>query len=148
MTLKANYEVLLQQLTDDIKADKASAAKKMAMKAKRLEDAATAKDDKEVTEASKAKDESVLSDTNAECLQTSDEYEKNQVVRIAEIRALTEAIKIMSSDDVTGMGDKHLPASLLQTKSALAQLRSSVGQEDVVRQRIVEFLQGRARKLS
>merc|ERR1719335_1637805 len=126
MTSKANYEVLMQ-LTDDIKADNAAIKKKTATKAKRLEDAANAKADKETTEASKAKDEEVLSDTNAECKQTSDEYEKNQVVRIGEIRALTEAIKIMSSDDVTGMGDKHLPASLIQTKaSALAQLRSTV----------------------
>merc|ERR1719408_924054 len=126
MTSKANYEVLNQQLTDDIKADNAAIKKKTAMKAKRLGDAATAKGDKEATETSKAKDEEVLSDTNAECKQTSDEYEKNQVVRIGEIKALKEAIKIMSSDDVTGMGEKHLPASLLQTKtSALPQLRST-----------------------
>merc|ERR1719265_2407065 len=115
------------------------------MKGKRLGDAATAKGDKEVTEASKAKDESVLSDTNAECQQTSDEYEKNQVVRHGEITALTEAIKIMSSGDVSGMGDKHLPASLLQTKAtAMAQLRSASTDK---RQRLVEFLQGRAQKL-
>merc|ERR1719146_256247 len=43
------------------------------------------------------------------------------------------------------MGDKHLPASLIQTKSAFAQLRSS--SSDIVRQRVVEFLQGRAQKL-
>merc|ERR1719408_1053867 len=147
MTLKANYEVLLQQLTDDIKADNAAIKKKTAMKAKRIEDAATAKDDKEVTEASKAKDEGVLSDTNAECKQTSDDYEKNQVVRAGEIKALKEAIKIMSSDDVTGMGEKHLPASLLQTKtSAFAALRST-SKDDQARQRLVEFLQGRAQKL-
>merc|ERR1719218_434242 len=43
------------------------------------------------------------------------------------------------------MGEKHLPASLLQTKaSALPQLRST---SDFVRQRVVEFLQGRAQKL-
>merc|ERR1740130_2684150 len=146
MTSKGNYQVLLQQLTDDIKADNAAIQKKTAMKAKRLGDAATAKGDKEVTEASKAKDESVLSDTNAECRQTSDEYEKNQVVRAGEITALKKAIEIMSSDDVTGQGDKHLPASLLQTKTSLAQLRSTVEKEDS-RQRLVEFLQSRAQKL-
>merc|ERR1719218_127774 len=43
------------------------------------------------------------------------------------------------------MGEKHLPASLLQTKaSALPQLRST---SDFVRQRVVEFLSGRAQKL-
>merc|ERR1719359_1466775 len=104
----------MQQMTDDIKANNKAIEKKTATKAKRLEDAATAKGDKETTEASKAKDEGVLSDTNAECKQTSDEYEKNQVVRI---------------------GEKHLPASLLQTKAtALPQLRST---SDFVRQRVV-----------
>jgi len=147
MTTKANYQVLTQQLTDDIKADNNSIKKKTAMKAKRLGDAATAKGDKEVTEASKAKDETVLSDTNAECRQTSDEYEKNQVVRAGEVTALKKAIEIMSSGDVSGMGDQHLPASFLQTKaSSLAQLRSTT-EGDLKRQRLVQFLQGRAQKL-
>merc|ERR1719253_1462878 len=133
MNSKANFEVLLQQLTDDIKANNAAIKKKTATKGRRLEAAANAKADKATTEASKAKDEEVLSDTNAECKQTSDEYEKNQVVRIGEVRALTEAIKIMSSDDVTGMGDKHLPASLIQTKAAaFPQLRTASGQENIV----------------
>jgi len=144
MSAKGNYQVLNQQLTDDIKADNSAIKKKTAMKAKRQGDAATAKGDKEVTEASKAKDEGVLSDTNAECRQTSDEFEKNQVVRAGEIKALTKAIEIMSSGDVSGMGDKHLPASLLQTRTALGQLRSSGSDK---RQQLVEFLQGRAQKL-
>merc|ERR1719343_485922 len=46
------------------------------------------------------------------------------------------------------MGEKHLPSSLLQKKtSALSQLRSASGREDVLRQRVVDFLQGRARQL-
>merc|ERR1719504_488159 len=82
MSAVANYQVLMQQLTDDIKYNNATIKKKTATKAKRLEDAANAKSEKAVTEESKAKDEQVLSDTNAECQQTSDDYEKNQVVRI------------------------------------------------------------------
>lgn len=148
MTAKANYQVLMQQLTDDIKFDKATKEKKTAMKAKRLEDAAKAKGEKEVTEASKAKDESILSDTNAECKQTSDDFEKNQVVRAGEIEALTQAIKIISSENVSGAGETYLPSALLQTKaSVLAALRSSSGHDDPLRQRVVEFLQNRAQKL-
>merc|ERR1719502_607065 len=48
MNAVANYQVLAQQLTDDIKADTDSMKKKTAMKAKRLGDAAQAKGDKEV----------------------------------------------------------------------------------------------------
>jgi hypothetical protein len=146
MNAKANYEVLMQQLTDDIKHNNASIKKKTAMKAKRLEDAAKAKADKEVTEASKAQDEKVLADTNANCQQTSDEYEKNQVVRAGEVEALNQAIKIISSESVSGAGDTYLPASLLQTQAtSLAQLRA--GSDSFTRQKVVEFLQDRAKKL-
>merc|ERR1719440_2370690 len=146
MNAVANYQVLMQQLTDDIKYNNQTIKKKTATKAKRLEDAANAKSEKAVTETSKAKDEEVLSDTNAECQQTSDDYEKNQVVRINEIKALEEAIKIISSEAVSGAGETYLPASLLQTKAtALPQLRS--GSDNFARQRVVEFLQGRAKKL-
>jgi hypothetical protein len=146
MNAKANYEVLMQQLTDDIKHNNASIKKKTALKAKRQEEAAKAKADKAVTEASKAQDETVLADTNANCQQTSDEYEKNQVVRANEIEALRKATEIISSESVSGSGDKYLPSALLQTKAtALAQLRA--GSDNLTRQKVVEFLQGRAKKL-
>jgi DNA repair exonuclease SbcCD ATPase subunit len=47
------------------------------------------------------------------------------------------------------MGEKYRPSSLLQIKagSALSQLRSGVTQDNYIRQRVVEFLQGRAKKL-
>merc|ERR1719331_2233110 len=67
MTSKANFEVLAQQLTDDIKHNTQSSEKKTATKAKRLADAADAKGDKKVAETTLAEDEKTLSDTNAEC---------------------------------------------------------------------------------
>merc|ERR1719456_1704339 len=67
MNSKNNFQVLKQKLTDDIGADKAAVDAKNKAKAGRLEDAATAKADKEATETAKAEDEKVLSDTNAEC---------------------------------------------------------------------------------
>ena len=48
------------------------------MKAGRLEDAATAKSDLQTTQATKADDEKMLSDTTAQCQARSEEYEKNQ----------------------------------------------------------------------
>merc|ERR1719408_306000 len=127
MTSKANFETLLQQLTDDIKADNAAIKKKTAMKAKRLGDAAQAKGDKKVAEKSKAEDEKTLSDTNAECKATSEDFENNQVTRAAEIKAIEKAVEILSSDAVTGNAEKHLPAAaLLQKKvgTVFASLRS------------------------
>jgi len=148
MNANANYETIMQQLTDDIKADKNDVAEKTAARAGRLEDAATAKGDLEITQAAKAEDEKALSDMTAECSAKSDEFEKNQVMRKAEIEAIEKAMEILSSDAVTGNADKYLPAVLLQTKSAsLAQLRNSASEDVVTRRRVAAFLQGRARDL-
>jgi len=86
MSAKANYQVLNQQLTDNIKENKKTIDEKTALKAKRLGDAAQAKGDKEVAETSKAEDEKTLSDTNAECKATSEDFENNQVTRAGERR--------------------------------------------------------------
>merc|ERR1719183_1114109 len=148
MTAKANFEVLAQQLTDDIKADNASIEKKTQLKAKRLGDAAQARGDKKVAETTKAKDEKVLSDTNGECKATSEDFENNQVTRAAEIKAVEKAIEILSSDAVKGNAGKHLPAAaLLQKKvgTVLASLRSK-NSEPAVAQRVADFLQARAKK--
>merc|ERR1719316_1726496 len=144
MTSKANFEVLAQQLTDDIKADKASIAKKTEMKAKRLGDAAQAKGDKKVAETSKAEDEKTLSDTLAECKATSEDFENNQVTRAGEITAIEKAIEILSSDAVAGNADKHLPKLIQESGPVFAQLRASTDPQVV--KRVAEFLQARAQK--
>jgi len=91
MNSKANFEVLAQQLTDDIKNDSANADKKTQMKAKRLGDAAQAKGDKKIAERSKADDEKTLSDTLGECKLTSEDFENNQVTRSGEIKAIKKS---------------------------------------------------------
>jgi hypothetical protein len=152
MNSKASYEVLNQQLTDDIKANKEAVSAKTATKASRLEAAAQAKGDKAVTETTKSEDEKTLSDTNAKCRAKAEEFENNQVVRREELTAISKAIEIISSDKVKGTGAERLPsASLVQTpkkKHAFAQLRSSVNEAPEARQRAIEYLQRQAAKLN
>jgi hypothetical protein len=152
MNSKASYEVLNQQLTDDIKANKEAVSAKTATKASRLEAAAQAKGDKAVTETTKSEDEKTLSDTNAKCRAKAEEFENNQVVRREELTAISKAIEIISSDKVKGTGEERLPsASLVQTpkkKHAFAQLRSSVNEAPEARQRAIEYLQRQAAKLN
>merc|ERR1719502_2163457 len=125
MVSLGNFQVLEQNLTDNIKENTKSIGEKTKMKAQRLEDEETALGDKESTEAALATDEKVLTDTNSECMAYSDEYEKNQVMRAEEIKAIETAIGILSSDAVSGNAAKHLPASLAQTSAtSLAQLRT------------------------
>jgi len=146
MNTKANFEMLVQKLSDTIKTDKATVEKKTAAKAQRQEDAASAKGDLANTSAMKAEDEKKLLDTNTKCQMMSEEFENNQVLRSEEVKAIETAVGILSAGDVAGTADKHLP-TLIQDAVSLIQLR---GGDDVVshvvRQRLVEFLQAQARK--
>jgi len=149
MTSKANFQVLAQQLSDDVENDKESVEKKTATKAKRIGNAADARGDNEVAATSKAKDEETLSDTLAECKLTSEDFENNQVTRAGEIKAVSKAIEIISSGAVSGAGDTHLPAAaLLQKKSgtALASLRA-MSSDPELGEKVADFLQARAKKI-
>merc|ERR1719502_2382346 len=112
MVSLGNFQVLEQNLTDNIKENNKSIGEKTKMKAQRLEDEETALGDKEATEAA------------------LDEFEKNQVMRAEEIKAIETAIGILSSDAVAGNAAKHLPASLAETSAtSFAQLRSTTKDE-------------------
>jgi len=144
ISAKSNFQVLAQQLTDDIKYMDKTVAVKTTKKAERLSDAAEAKGELEITSAAKAEDESKLTDTKAECSARSQEYEKNQVLRAEEIKAITTAQKILASPEVSGNAEKHLP-QLLQT--SFAQLRSTNLDMKQTRDRVVALLQARAKTL-
>jgi len=146
MTAKANFQVLAQQLTDDIKANNDSVDKKTSTKAKRLGDAADAKGDKAVAETTKASDEKTFSDTDGECKATSEDYENNQVTRAGEITAIKKAVEILSSDAVAGNAETHLPKFIQQSSAAFAQLRASATNPEVA-QRVSEFLKMRGSKI-
>jgi len=149
MSAKANFQLLKQQLTDDIKQDNKDISEKTELKASRIEDAAQAKDDLESTKKTKADDEKVLADTKAECLARAHEFEKNQVTRAEEIRAIEEATKILSSDAVKGSAETYLPTFLQENAAhhSLAQA-STARLEPAVRRQVLAFLQGRAHKLN
>jgi len=122
MNAQANYDMLAQKLTGLIRDGKNAIETKTVKKAENLEFAEGAKGDLEVTSAAKMEDETTLSETKAECYSKSDEYEKNQVTRSDEIKAIEKAMEIMSSPAVSGNAEKHLPSAMAQV--SLIQVRS------------------------
>jgi len=130
MNRKHASQLLLQSLTDNMAHGEAVRSKKVAAKATRLQDSASSKGDLEETQASKAADEAYLRDLNAGCQLKSKEFEARQVLRSQELEALQKATEILSSPDVAGAADKHLPgSSLLEIAAsrprALVQLQGS-----------------------
>jgi len=135
------FDQLLQSLTDDIKYAEKQTSDKSQAKGQAKADSATAQGDLAETKAAKTADETYLRDTLASCAQKSKDYESRQVTRAGEIEAIQKAIEIISSPEVSGAGDKHLPGSaLLQRKqSAFAQLRKSAAPGDL-RTKVVQLL--------
>lgn len=144
---KANYKLLEQQLTDDIEHDKKTVSKKTQTKAAKQEAAAIAKGDLETTTVTKADDEKVLADTNAECVARSDEFEKNQVTRAEEIKAIETAVEILSSDSVKGNADTYLPTLIQVRSTSLVQSQGEMTWNPMTRRKAVKFLQSRAQQL-
>jgi len=152
LNAKSNYEMLAQKLKDNLEEDNKRVADKTEKKAERLDDAATAKGDLQITETTKAEDEKKLEDCLTSCHARAVEFEQNQVLRAEEVKAIEEASKILRSDDVSGSADKYLPA-LVQVRrarsaTALVQLRGGeTVEESKRRERVTSLLESRAKAL-
>jgi len=148
MNKKAAFQQITQKLTDDINYAKDQSSAKSQAKSQAKQDAATAKGDLVESKASKSEDETYLRDTLGECKSKAKDYESRQVTRAQEIEAINKAIEIISSPDVSGAGQKHLPgAALLQgRRTALAQLRSSPQVANALQAKVVALLLQRSRE--
>jgi DNA repair exonuclease SbcCD ATPase subunit len=126
MNKKAAYDQMMQKLTDDINYAKKQVSEKKQAKGQATRDAAEAKGDLASTQKAKGEDETFLRETLAECHSKSKDYESRQVTRAEEIEAIQKAIEIISSPEVSGAGEKHLPGAFIQKHAtAFAQLRKS-----------------------
>jgi chromosome segregation ATPase len=139
MEKAAAYQLMVQDILDQIDNAKEAREEKAATKKQRESDAADAKGDLADTQASLADDEQFLKQLETECEQKSVDYEKRQVLRAGEITAVSKAIEIMSSDKVSG-GTKHLPGSA----AAASLLQLDTAQTSVLQGRVSKFLETRA----
>lgn len=130
--------------------------KKTGYREKKLATIASMTDDKDTTAASKAEDEKYLEEVTTTCDQKAADFEARQKLRSEEIEAIQKAIDILASDTVSGNEEKHLgwkaeDESFLQLKSkvgkALVQVGVSKKMRPEVRDRVVRFLQGQAKRL-
>merc|ERR1719301_174480 len=134
-TKQGNYDMLAQELTDNIE----RATKQRDLKAKTKQQTLQSKSDDEAsltsTTATLAEDTKFLQDLTVECEQIAIDFDKRQELRQGEIDAVQKAIDIMSGDAVGG-GAAHLPG-LVQT--SLVQLRSSSA-HSAVQSKVAAFL--------
>merc|ERR1719230_1640775 len=139
MNKKHAFDMIAQDLTDQIETNTNTREKKASEKAAAAEAKAQAEGDLASAQQLLAEDKKFVSELNSDCEAKSAEYEKNQEVRQGEIDAINKAIEIMSSGAIAG-GTQHLPSA----SASLAQLRSSV--QSSAQKSVAEFLKGRASK--
>mmetsp|Transcript_39419 Transcript_39419/g.73199 ORF Transcript_39419/g.73199 Transcript_39419/m.73199 type:complete len:543 (+) Transcript_39419:2-1630(+) len=144
MNSKHAYELLVQDLDAQIGEATKSRTEKSEVKAAKLEAKAVATSDKKDTTATMTEDKKMKSTTAATCSQKASDFESRQQLRAEEIVAIEKAIEILSSSEVKGAAEAYLP-SLVQKKSALAQLRAGSPQSQL---RMSKFLQGKAEQLN
>merc|ERR1719502_4310 len=99
---KHSFETLGQTLADNIENAKTVIGRRTAFMNERLQLKA---------------DEQYKADQEALCAAKQAAYDERQKLRGEELDAITQAIEILSSGDVSGAADKHLPTMLLQMQS-------------------------------
>jgi len=144
LNAKHAFEQLFQQLTDNIENANHEVSKKSILRAETQKYKAEHEGDRAQTASDKAEDEKYHSEMKALCQVKASDFENRQKLRGEELEAIKQAIDILSSDQVAGAGEKHLP-SLLQKRRSFAQLRA--GQTSPIQSRIATFLSARAKSI-
>merc|ERR1719267_126338 len=139
------YEMLVQDLTAQIETATEDREAKAQEKASKLQKAAEDKGDPADTTATRDADQTYLDELMATCAQKSSDFESRQQLRTDELAAIDKAIEILSSGDVSGNADKHLPG-LLQVKKAVSFMQVKSSSTSPVQARVAEFLRQKARR--
>merc|ERR1719191_1241507 len=140
------FQMLSQDLTNNINQATAARDEKAALKAKKLQAKADAEGDLTDTTTTRDDDVKFLEDLTAECEQKAADFESRQNLRQEEIEAISKAIEIISSGSVAGKSEKHLP-QLLQIKSAaLMQLRGDG--HSATQQKVAAYLAMQSKQLN
>merc|ERR1719301_423176 len=143
-TDKHAFDMMAQDLNKQIEYGTEERDTKVAFKAKCEQDKADAQGELEDTKVTMAEDEKFLGDLVAECEQKAMDFETRQKTRQEELDAIAKAIEIMSSDDVSGSADKHLPGLIQTSASSYVQLRSTA--QSSAQQAVAIFLEDKAER--
>merc|ERR1719433_355663 len=143
MKAKNAYQMIMQVLTDNIENADHEIKKKTALRAETEQAKAEAEADLAETTKERDEDQAYLDETTALCQQKTSDFEARQKLRAEELETLKKAIEIISSEDVSGAGDKYLPTLLQVGSKSLAQTQSK--QQNPLQLKIAAFLTERAR---
>jgi len=147
LTAQHAYEQIAQTLADNTENAQHEINKKTELLAELQKNKAEAEGDLRQTTADRAEDEKYLSDTQALCKVKTSDFESRQKLRAEELESIAKAVEILSSNAVSGAGEKHLPSSMLEQKLGDPSLVQTLndGARSPLQARISAFLADRAR---
>lgn len=138
------YQLLEMHLSDTIAKDESDREEKKSFRGRRASESAKAKGELAETRKDKKEDERLKAETQTTYDEKKAIYEVNQKTRKAELEAISKAVEIMSSPEVSDSYSKHV--NLVQKATSLIQLRSRK-RRVAGGQRVSEFLTKRAKAL-
>merc|ERR1719161_2316124 len=139
---KHAYEMAAEDLHSSIDAAEKESSEKAKAKAEAEQGVAADKGDLADTTSTRDEDQKYLDGVMTQCQQKSKAYEERQTVRSEELEALTKAIEVIQSPEVSGAGETYLPA-MVQKSFALR----ATGATKPVQTNVAAFLKGAAKRL-
>jgi len=140
------FGMIKQDLEGQIANAAAARDEKAETKAKKLESKAEAEGTLQDTTATRDDDVKYLDDLTSTCEIKTSDFASRQQLRADEIKAIEEAIEIISSGSVQGNAEKHLPTMLQAKNAALMQLRADG--RSPTQDRVAAYLRLQARHLN
>merc|ERR1719215_1696000 len=140
------FSLVEMHLGDTIKKSSSDRDEKAVSKGKKVAASAKAKGELEEAKKDKIADEKLKSEIETTFKAKTGVYNQNQKIRQDELEAISKAVEIISSSEVSGSYSKHVNANLVQVTSLLQLGRSQ--QRDTARKQAAEFLSKRAGALN
>jgi len=144
---KHNFAMLKQSLEDQIAADSKELAEAKASKASAQETKAVAEGDLTVTKKDLAEDEDTLENLETDCKAKAEDHETSTKGRAEELKALSEAKKIISETTGAAEGRQYSAASFLQLENIRSSLHTSIStRADLANVEVVNMIKQLAKK--
>merc|ERR1719281_519453 len=102
----------MSDLKDQLTTAESAINTKSQQRSKDLQLVASRSGDLQDTQSTLKDDTKYLADLTSGCTQKSNDFQARQKLRADEIVAIEKAVEILSSDDVMGSANKHLPSML------------------------------------
>eukprot|EP00397_Hematodinium_sp_SG-2012_P017037 GEMP01017404.1.p1 GENE.GEMP01017404.1~~GEMP01017404.1.p1 ORF type:complete len:664 (-),score=244.45 GEMP01017404.1:753-2744(-) len=137
---KHAHQMFVQDLKGQIEEGQRQSVEKSAARAENLQSKARAETDLADTTTARDDDQAYLDEISATCAKKDSDFKNRQQLRADEIIAVEKAIDILSSDEVSGTADRHLPSLVATSFAQLRAAHKRLAPHANAKQRVIRYL--------